>query len=781
MHTSTIRDNHHSVGVGVGVYSMYFGIVLASCCVLLFQFQLTVVLVEALVPEPSATGSPDDGNNSYNDNGNNDLQSVDVYDYLYDNPESYPVVEHILVDNPQSDRWMELAKPNFVLDVSWPRVIQFYFPNDTDCINFQSSYIHVAKQFRKRSKYAPVGFYAVSCAVHKELCSDYGILEDVSSSNQKLPHLVGLPAGNTEGVLLLTNTNTNNTNNGNHQNHNNGNHHPQQQQLDVDYVSDSIGVILIPDADQQQQQHYNNNDNTNTNTNNNNNEDVASVVQQQHDLLNTLDKNNDNDLQHNMDNNNMMDNPEQMYEQQQQKQQQWQQQRQRDQDQQRRNHNHNNGHHHNNHHDAEYQEEMNDFGGNIHHSEAQQLDYADAFLALRYTLEHLVHLNEDANVKNTDEDENENDDSTDTDTTDTDTNNVDTDNVNHLERSLALMEFMDLLHWSLPSYWNVHNLVNDLRNDMGVMTEGRGSGGRRSSARSSSSSSSSLTIAVTVPSQTDLLAVLRRHPPPRDEWSDSCASSTKNDNNNDNSGDNEDGTSGNDNNNNDIDITNSPAYLCGIWKLLHIITLGVHEQHARVLGDMDRVSMTHVATTLRGFIRHYLSVACAECEDTFGKLYDGDNGNNKDNGNGNHKQNKNCAFDRCTRLVVPPTSSGGGMLGYTTAVSPDQRRKAWRQLALWLWEVHNHIHEQIITVEAEAKSSLGIHMDLKELRDETQWPSRTSCPQCWVNTNANTNANADAVWKHDENQVFLYLKQAYWYVRTYVFTSISPYIHECTM
>jgi hypothetical protein len=257
-----------------------------------------------------------------------------------------------------------------------------------------------------------------------------------------------------------------------------------------------------------------------------------------------------------------------------------------------------------------------------------------------------------------------------------------------------------------------------------------------------------LTIAVTVPSQTDLLAVLRRHPPPRDEWSDSC--STRNDNgDNGNSGDN------NDNNNQ----TNSPAYLCGIWKLLHIITLGVHEQHARVLGDMDRVSMTHVATTLRGFIRHYLSVACAECEDTFGKLYD-DLGN-KDNAN------HDCAFHRCTRLVVPPTS--GGILGYTTTVSPDQRRKAWRQLALWLWEVDNHIHEQIITVEA--KSSLGIHIDLKELQEETQWPSRASCPQCWVNTNAN--ANADAVWKHDEDQVFLYLKQAYWYVYIYIHKSTS--------
>jgi hypothetical protein len=380
------------------------------------------------------------------------------------------VVEHILV-NPNSDRWMEL-------DMSWPRVIQFYFPNDTDCINFQSSYIHVAKQFRKRSKYAPVGFYAVSCAVHKELCSDYGILVDdetdvdvlsssSSSSSNQLPHLVGLPAGNTEGVLLLTNTNTNT---GNHHNNN-----QQQQQLNVDYVSDSIGVILIPDADQQQHYNYDN-----TNTNNNNNEDVASVVQQ-HDLLNTLD--NDNDLQHSMDNNNM--DPDQMYEQQQQKQQQWQQEQ--DQDKQRRNHNHNNGHHHNNHHDAEYQEEMNDFGGNIHHSEVQQLDYADAFLALRYTLEHLVHLNEDANVENTDEDENENEDSTDTDTTDTDTNNVDTDNVNHLERSLALMEFMDLLHWSLPSYWNVHNLANDLRYAMGVTTGGRVSVGR-SSTRSTSAS-----------------------------------------------------------------------------------------------------------------------------------------------------------------------------------------------------------------------------------------------------------------------------------------------------
>ncbi len=264
----------------------------------------------------------------------------------------------------------------------------------------------------------------------------------------------------------------------------------------------------------------------------------------------------------------------------------------------------------------------------VHHLQRQQqLDYADAFLSLYYTLSTTIHREEGIPLD--------------------------------ADRRLAFIEWMDLLYWTLPSYWDIHQLITDIRSNMRAV----------------------------VVSSAYLKEILKRHAPPSTEWSHSCIHRSIA----------------------TMHIKDDKGYICGLWKLFHIISVGVAEQHQRVLGDKSRTAMGHVAAIYHVFVTNFISNG--EFQTNFVKLYD------------------NCALNRCSRLDPNPLTS-----------------ESWKQLSLWLWELHNEFkqrenkHPRIDSTESRAV----VDMD-------NPWPSASVCPGC---------RNSDGLWFHDN--VYAYLKDVYW-------------------
>ena len=63
------------------------------------------------------------------------------------------------------------------------------------------------------------------------------------------------------------------------------------------------------------------------------------------------------------------------------------------------------------------------------------------------------------------------------------------------------------------------------------------------------------------------------------------------------------------------------GYSCGLWSLLHIISIGVAERHDAVVGDSDRLSVTYAGRVMRSFIDEFF-VHCEACRQLFCALYD---------------------------------------------------------------------------------------------------------------------------------------------------------------
>jgi len=118
---------------------------------------------------------------------------------------------------------------------------------------------------------------------------------------------------------------------------------------------------------------------------------------------------------------------------------------------------------------------------------------------------------------------------------------------------LAFREWIDLLHWSLPTrdMAKAHNIINDIRNNI-VSIRKR---------------------------PDDITEILETHNFYSDgtNWSESC----------------------------EDNIKANKGYACGFWKLLHVISIGVYTQHEQVLGDLQRVAVPHVAKTISNYIKFF--------------------------------------------------------------------------------------------------------------------------------------------------------------------------------
>lgn len=176
--------------------------------------------------------------------------------------------------------------------------------------------------------------------------------------------------------------------------------------------------------------------------------------------------------------------------------------------------------------------------------------------------------------------------------------------------------------------------------------------------------------------------------------------------------------------------------MCGMWKLLHVVTVGVAEHH----GGVNLVESSQMAAnSTRTFspaeaaeaIREYMSrfLTCDECRENFLRKYD------------------TCALRRCDRLTY---RSG--------AATPDD----WKQLSLWMWELHNEVNVRVLQKKAkeEAKrlacNPLEVMPMMRRIVLESEivtvlWPSLEDCVVCF---------DDDGKW--NENSVFEVLERTYW-------------------
>jgi hypothetical protein len=172
------------------------------------------------------------------------------------------------------------------------------------------------------------------------------------------------------------------------------------------------------------------------------------------------------------------------------------------------------------------------------------------------------------------------------------------------------------------------------------------------------------------------------------------------------------------------------GFSCGLWKLFHTATVGITEHRGGlnllesgvVAADTHIFSPAEAAHAIREYIAHFFG--CTECRKHFIAKYD------------------ECSFRRCDRLTSDATSA-----------TPDD----WKQLPLWLWEVHNDVSVSVahdrIDRQLESKSHSRAKVAHLTRADEIKhlFPSLETCFQCF-----------DGSGSWDEDAVFEFLEATYW-------------------
>jgi len=235
------------------------------------------------------------------------------------------------------------------------------------------------------------------------------------------------------------------------------------------------------------------------------------------------------------------------------------------------------------------------------------------------------------------------------------------------KRQGALVDWLELLSISLPPELGLHALIDDLLNNMSYVSQGRDK----------------------------LYEQLDKYPLANKYWSDSCSKGRRGQGQN-----------------------------CGLWKLLHIVTIGFAEHRGGLEqqdGSYVDVPMTSGPTFTpnegAAIIREYIALffGCDVCKNNFLSKYD------------------DCvSFGRCDRMPVD-------------ARIDDVEDEDWKELPLWLWEFHNHISARIVQVKAKRDGG----------RDDEVigiWPNAETCFSCY---------NIDGSWNMEE--LYAFLETAFWY------------------
>ena len=166
------------------------------------------------------------------------------------------------------------------------------------------------------------------------------------------------------------------------------------------------------------------------------------------------------------------------------------------------------------------------------------------------------------------------------------------------------------------------------------------------------------------------------------------------------------------------------GYTCGLWDLFHILTIGAsmpkHRMHAFHSGYP--VAPKDVAEVIKRFIRLFFN--CDVCRFHFVAMYD------------------RCAHNHCERLIdmMPELSD---------TKDPEEEEQQGRELAIWLWEVHNSINVRLMG-EAAAREQRNV---TAEEEISSIFPTKEICPTCWVD---------DEMKQYDRDELYNFLKNRYW-------------------
>lgn len=253
-------------------------------------------------------------------------------------------------------------------------------------------------------------------------------------------------------------------------------------------------------------------------------------------------------------------------------------------------------------------------------------------------------------------------------------------------------EWLDLMHWSLPTrdMALLHNVINDMRNNF-ILIEN---------------------------SPKEVTKILKSHDYFRHKrkWSSTCASAYPED----------------------------EGFSCGFWKLLHIMSVGVMEQHGAVMGDLDRILVGHTVRVVRDFVQE------------FGFA------NNDDARNEIIAAYSDCQADESCQKDVGLEKKG--LLARFRKKIPVATDPSWRGCAIWLWKAHQAYRAKRLSQSKKGYDSL---LDI-------QWPPAELCPKCYASGEVvdpednHLHFNQDVI--HDpindvtwnKQHVYEHLKHEYW-------------------
>jgi hypothetical protein len=255
---------------------------------------------------------------------------------------------------------------------------------------------------------------------------------------------------------------------------------------------------------------------------------------------------------------------------------------------------------------------------------------------------------------------------------------------------LAFREWLDLLHWCLPTrdMAKVHNIVNDLRSNVETIRDR--------------------------PDEITRILASHEYYKRKSEWKISCGKN----------------------------------HYCGFWKLLHVMSIGVAEQHPSVLGDIERIRVFHVATTIHDFIQHFGFIGDDNSREIILEAF------------------QDCFEDeKCTKRLG--TTSHFFLSRLHRRKLPPKTDKSWKELAILIWKAHQEFRINKL-------SSISEKMVTAMTLAESQWPSRSQCPQCYrqvlpglslinnipADDTYSFDVRTDITW--DKEKVFGVLKHKYW-------------------
>jgi Erv1 / Alr family/Thioredoxin len=127
----------------------------------------------------------------------------------------------------------------------------------------------------------------------------------------------------------------------------------------------------------------------------------------------------------------------------------------------------------------------------------------------------------------------------------------------------VLQDWLNLLIYTLPSSWEIHKLLQELKNNFVYI----------------------------VKSEEYLMALLDEYPAPMQAWSPSCSYGVPDE-----------------------------GYTCGLWELFHTVTVGVVEYNKATFDPSHLLVTETTARTLRDYVDHFFG--CLSCRENFLEMFD---------------------------------------------------------------------------------------------------------------------------------------------------------------